>query len=360
MSDADTRSLPRIVRDHRNAFGLVLAILAALTIVVTVVPGGREVVADVSGVITASYLASAFRLAVPIAFAALGGIFSEKAGVINIGLEGLLIIGAFTAIVTLHFLPETTAIWVVWTAFGLAVLASALVALLFAVVCIEFKADQVIAGLAVWLIALGFAPFASIIVWENVNSPSFVTFSSVSIPVLSELPSIGRLFVATPPVFMLVVAVPLSWYVLNRTTFGKWIEASGEDPKTLDTAGVSVRKVRYAGVVLSGVLCGIGGAGLALNVGQFVGSGETMVDGRGWIGLTAYLIGNYNPIGAFLASFLFAGLDALQIQLQQIAGYDVSSTLIGIIPYVAVVIVLAFVGRTRMPSEAGEHYESDE
>ncbi|MFP8955377.1 ABC transporter permease [Natrialbaceae archaeon A-CW3] len=348
---------PTVTRRQGFAIG---GIIFGLLVVGLLIDGGRNIITDVTGVISTSYLASAFRLTVPIAFAAMGGIFAEKTGVINIGLEGLLIIGAFGAIASLYALTATPFGANVWLAFLLAIVASTFVALLFAIVCIEFKADQIIAGLAVWLIALGFAPFASLIIWDRTNSPSVGAFSTISIPGLSSLPGIGSLFTATPPVFLLFLAVPFSWFLLNRTTFGMWIEASGEDPKSLDTAGIDVRKVRYAGVLLSGVYCGIGGAGLALNTGQFVGSGDTMVDGRGWIGLTAYLIGNYNPVGAFLASFLFAGLDALQIQLQQIAGYTVSSTLVGIIPYVAVLVVLTFVGRTRMPSAAGEHYESDE
>ncbi len=348
---------PTVTRRQGLAIG---AILFGLLLLGFVVDGGRSLLSDVTGVVSASYLAAAFRFTVPIAFAAMGGIFAEKTGVINIGLEGLLIIGAFAAVASAWGLAATPIGANIWLAFGLAVLASTFVALLFAVVCIEFKADQIIAGLAVWLIALGFAPFASIIIWDRTNSPSVGTFPVWEVPVLADLPSLGPLFSATPPVLLLVLAVPFSWYLLNRTPFGMWIEASGEDPKALDTAGVDVRKVRYAGVLLSGVYCGIGGAGLALNTGQFVGSGDTMVDGRGWIGLTAYLIGNYNPVGAFLASFLFAGLDALQLELQQVAGFDVSATLVGIIPYVAVLVVLTFVGRTRMPSAAGEHYEADE
>lgn len=307
-------------------------------------------------IIDPGYVRTTLRYTVPIAFAGLGGIFAEKSGVINIGLEGLLIIGAFTAIVVFWWLDGTG----IWIAVLAAVLASGLAALLFAIVCIEFQADQIIAGLAVWLIALGLAPFGSIIIWETVNSPSIGTFEPVAIPVLSAIPVIGpALFRVTPPVYLLFIAVPLSWYLLNRTAFGNHLEASGEDPTTLDTAGVSVRRVRYIGVVLSGVYSGIGGAGLALNAGQFVGSGDTMVAGRGWIGITTYLIANYNPIGTFLASVFFAGLDALQYELQRV-GIEVSSTLIGMTPYVAVIIVLLFVGKTRLPSAAGEHYESEE
>ena len=160
---------------------------------------------------------------------------------------------------------------------------------------------------------------------------------------------------------LLLVAVPLSGYLLYRTRFGQWVEASGENPKALDTAGVSVNRVRYAGVLLSGVFSGIGGAGLSLgHVGLFIGSGQTMVNGKGFIAIVAYLFGNYNPYGAFGASVLFAGLDALQIRLQQLPAYDVPESLVQTIPFVTVIVVLVLVGKTRLPEAAGEHYESGE
>lgn len=334
------------------------AVIVALFLVI-LVPGVRELGVGIVSVLDASYVRSALRLTVPIAFAGMGGIFAEKSGVINIGLEGLLIVAAFSAIAVLWWLGGTTGALVL--AFLAAVAASTTVALLFAVVCIDFKADQIIAGLAVWLIALGFAPFGSIIIWETVNSPSVGTFDPLAIPVLVEIPFLGpALFRSTPPVYLLLLAVPFSWYLLNRTTFGKHLQASGEDPKTLDTAGVSVRKIRYAGVLISGVYCGLGGAGLALNAGQFIGGGETITAGRGWIGITTYLLANYNPVGAFGASVFFAGLDALQLQLQRVGGVEISSTLVGILPYVAVLVILGFVGKTRMPGAAGEHYESED
>lgn len=339
--------------------GVVAGALIVGLSLVALLPGLRVILTDIGGVFTASYVRATFRMAVPIAFAAMGGIFAEKSGVINIGLEGLMIFAAITGIAT---------IWAVgggptgmWIGFVTAVVLSGFVAFLFAIACIRYKADQIIAGLAVWLIALGLAPFLSNIIWGSRNSPSVGTLSSIHVPVLSEIPGIGpALFQTIPPVYLLYVAIPFSWVLLYKTAFGKHLRASGEDPKSLDTAGVDVRKIRYAGVILSGIYCGIGGAGLAMNVGSFVGTGDTMIDGRGWIGLTAYLIGNYNPVLASIASLFFAALTALQLEVQQLAGIDVSSTLVGIIPHVAVVVVLAFVGQTRMPSAAGEPYESED
>ena len=404
-----------------------LAVLAAFAVVVGVAflvellfPASP--VGEVIRIVNVSYVSSALRLAVPIAFAALGGIFAEKSGVINIGLEGLLIAAAFTGVAVAHWLTETpdggvavvpgaafllllvastagalgllgllgrdlretlvrlaatvgvtvllvlltvllttTAQTAVWFAFYAAVASSVLLSLLFAVVTIEYRADQIIAGLAVWLIALGAAPFGSYVLWGTINSPNVDTLSQWTVPGLVEIPAVGPvLFDANPTVFMLLVAVPLAWVALYETSFGHWVRASGENPKALDTAGVDVRRVRYAAVLLSGLLSGVGGAGLSLGqVGNFIGSGATMVDGKGWIGITAYLFGNYNPLGAFGASFLFAALDSLQFRVQQL-GYNLPSSLVETVPYVAVIVVLALVGRTRIPDAAGEHYESGE
>ena len=298
-------------------------------------------------------LAAALRLSVPIAFAALGGIFAEKSGVINIGLEGLLIVSAFGAI----YVADVTG--GVWIGFAGGVLASTLLAALFAVVTIQFRADQIIAGLAVWLIALGLAPFASQVIYGSPNTPTVATSPSVSVPVLEEIPFFGALFSASPSVYLLFAAVALSWYVFERTAFGRWIRASGENPEALDTAGVSVARVRYAAVIISGVLAGMGGAALSLDLGQFTGNGPTMVNGKGFIAIVAYLFGNYNPIGAFLSTLLFAGLDAVQTVLQ-LQGIGVPRQLIRITPFVVVIVVLALVGRTRLPEAAGEHYDTEE
>jgi simple sugar transport system permease protein len=296
-------------------------------------------------------LASALRLSVPIALAALGGIFSEKSGVINIGLEGLLIISAFAAI----YVTDVTG--GVWVGFAGGVLASVLLSALFAVVVIEYRADQIIAGLAVWLIALGLAPFASQVIYGRPNSPSVSTPGTITVPVLSDVPFFGALFDASPTVYLMLLAVALSWYTLNRTQFGRWVRASGENPKALDTAGVDVSRVRYAAVLLSGLLAGMGGAALSLDLGQFTGNGPTMVNGKGFIAIVAYLFGNYNPVGAFLSTLLFAGLDAMQTALQ-LQNIGVPNQLIRVLPFVTVIVVLALVGRTRIPAAAGEYYDT--
>ncbi len=358
-------------RLQQAVIGVVL--LAVLGLVAAGLLAPQSDAGRLFAVLTAdSTLAATLRLSVPIAFAALGGIFAEKSGVINIGLEGLLIIAAFTGI---WATDVTGSVW-----YGLlgGVVASTLLAGLFAIVCIEFRADQIIAGLAVWLIALGLAPFLSSVIYGSKNTVSvdtFPTLPEMGIPVLSDavtapipvvgvapvdIPFFGALFDASPPVYLMLLAVALSWYTLHRTAFGRWVEASGENPKALDTAGVNVHRVRYAAVLLSGVLAGVGGAALALGVGQFTGNGPTMVNGKGFIAIVAYLFGNYHPVGALGSTMLFAGLDATQLTLQARDVFQVPTELVRTIPYVTVIVVLALFGRTRIPSAGGEHYESGE
>jgi simple sugar transport system permease protein len=180
------------------------------------------------------------------------------------------------------------------------------------------------------------------------------------VPALSEIPYVGTIFFNTSPlVWLTFLLVALSWYVLYYTRYGYWVQAAGENPEALDTAGVDVNRVRYATTIFSGAIAGFGGAVLAVGITtSFVGGGLTMVDGRGWIAIVAYLFGNYNPVGAFLAAILFGGANMFQVQLQTV-GIDLSSTLTGLLPYVIVLVVLTLYGTTQMPSEVGESYESE-
>jgi simple sugar transport system permease protein len=306
---------------------------------------------------------AAVRISVPIALAAIGGLYSEKSGVFNIGLEGFLIFGAFSAIATAFLVGGGTDVSQVdlWIGLLVAAVVTTLLAGVFAVITIRYKANQIVAGLAVWFVALGFAPFAASVIWDNINSPSIGTLEDYAIPLLSEIPLVGDvIFEANPIVLFTLAIVALTWYVLYFTKYGYWVQAAGENPEALATAGVSVNRVRYGSVLLSGSLCGLGGAMLSIGVAaQFIGQGVTMVNGRGWIAITAYLFGNYNPFSTFLAALLFGGVDAFQIRLQNL-GFGIPSNLIELFPFVAVLVVLLFVSGTRMPSAAGEPFETEE
>ncbi|MEZ3144461.1 ABC transporter permease [Halobaculum sp. MBLA0143] len=334
--------------------GLFVAAVVAVTLVFGLAVPSSLPGAVVAILLSEGTLAATLRRTVPIAFAALGGIFAEKSGVINIGLEGLLIISAFVAAAGAHFTGS------VWLGLVAGVVASMLLALLFAVACIEFRADQIIAGLAIWLIALGLAPFASVVIFGSKNTPTIDSFGTLTLPVLSEIPVLGALFDASPTVYLLFVAVVGSWWLLNRTTFGRWVRASGENPEALDTAGVDVARVRYAAVLLSGFLAGVGGAALSISLRAFTGNGPTMVNGRGFIAIVAYLFGNYDPIGALLSTMLFTSLTQLQLELQASGVLAVPGSVVRTIPFLTVIVVLALFGKTRIPAAAGDHFESGE
>ena len=342
----------------------VVGALVALVAIRVTAPAGSAAEQSVDAVLDTGYGSAVLRVSVPIAFAAMGGIFAEKTGIINIGIEGFLILSALSSVVAVTVLTDAglgtgTALWL---AFLVGIVVSVLTSAVFAVFVIRYRADQVIAGLAVWLISLGVAPFVSLVLFESVNSPSVGTFGTWRIPLLADLPALGPvLFDASPMVYLMLVTAPVCWYTLRYTPLGRHIRACGENPRALDTAGVSVRRTRYVGVLLSGILCGVGGAGFTLGqLGRFVGAGETSIGGRGFLGIVAYLFGNYNPLSSLGGAMLFASFDSLQLRLQQIGELDVPQPLFRVLPFIVVILVLMFVGRTRIPAVLGEPYDDEE
>ena len=351
MSVVDYTSNQRV-----RLWGLVLVALSAIAgvaVVVFDVPLGR--------IFTVGFINRTLLAASPIALAAIGGLYAEKSGVFNIGLEGFMIFGAITAAATMYAVGGTSPTQPhIWLAIAIVVAFTMLLTVFYAVLLIRYKADQIVAGLAIWFMGLGFAPFAATLLWETVRSPGLASINHYAVPYLVEIPAVGPiLFSQSPLVVLTLVLVIASWVFLYRTRYGYWIQAAGDNPKALDTAGVDVNRVRYATVIFSGAMAGLGGAVLLAHAGNFIGTGDTMVDGRGWIAIVAYLFGNYNPIGAALAALLFGGLDMLQVQFQT-ADIAVSGRLMGLAPYVGVIIVLTVWGKTRMPSSVGEPYEKEE
>ncbi|USZ67926.1 ABC transporter permease [Halorussus salilacus] len=315
----------------------------------------------VAALFTVGFVERSLQAATPIALAAVGGLYAEKSGVFNIGLEGFMIFGAVNAAAVVALLggesPTQADLWVAMLA---AVVIGLAYTLVFAVLTIRYKADQIVAGLAVWFLGLGFGPFTAALLWGSRNSGRLVSVDDVTVPVLAEIPVVGPiLFDTSPLVVLTALSVGVAWVVLYRTRYGYWLQAAGENPEALDTAGVSVTRVRYAAVLFSGAMAALGGAVLLAHSGSFTGTGDTMVNGRGWIAIVAYLFGNYNPLGAGAAALLFGGLDMLQIQFQT-AGIELPNRLVNLFPYAAVVVVLSVWGSTRMPAAVGESYESEE
>jgi ABC-type uncharacterized transport system permease subunit len=303
-------------------------------------------------IINLSLLASMIRLSTPLILAALGGMYSERGGVINIALEGIMLAGAFTAAAVTVFTHNP------WVGLMAAAVAGLLVALIHAVASIEFNADQVVVGTAINILFLGVPALVSGALFESTGStpqlPREQTLPDWNIPVIDNIPVLGQLLSGHKPiVYIALAAVPVSYYVLFRTRFGLRLRAVGENPEAADTAGVSVSRMRYAGVLLSGLLAGIGGA--YLSIGQNSLFTRNMTAGRGFIALAALIFGKWHPVGAFLACLLFGFADAIAIRMQGVV--DIPVQFIQIIPYVLTLVVLAgFIGRATPPRAIGTPY----
>ena len=210
----------------------------------------------------APILQSTIRQATPLIFAALGGLFSERSGVVNIGLEGLMLMSAFAGVVGAHF--SGSAFVGLFTGLG----AGLLFALIHALMCVTFEADQIISGTAINLLALGGTGFLMVMIFgSGGNFPPVAPFEPVAIPLLSDIPVIGKaLFDQSILVYLMYILVPVTWFVVYRTPFGLRLRATGEVPEAVDTAGVSVTRMRYYGVALSGILAALGGVYLSMGV----------------------------------------------------------------------------------------------
>ncbi len=306
----------------------------------------------ITDIINLSLLASMVRLLTPLILAALGGMYSERGGVINIALEGIMLAGAFTAAAVTE---RTGNPWI-----GLVAAAGAglLVALIHAVASIEFKADQVVVGTAINILFLGVPALVSGAIYASTGStpslPRDQTLPDWNIPLIEKIPVINVIISGHKPIVYLAFAlVPISYYVLFRTRFGLRLRAVGENPEAADTAGVSVARMRYAGVLLSGLLAALGGA--YLSIGQNSLFTRNMTAGRGFIALAALILGKWHPVGAFLACLLFGIAEAISIRMQGVVNIPVQW--IQIIPYVLTLVVLAgFIGRATPPRAIGTPY----
>ena len=291
---------------------------------------------------------SSIRLATPLIFAALGGMFSERSGVINIALEGLMLAGAFTAAVTtLQFQNPY-----VGMLFG--AIAGGVMALVYATACIKFQADQVVAGMAINFLMIGLPALISGALYDSTGSTPQIDKAHLLPELFNNRISIASIFV-----FLLI---PVCWYVLYKTPFGLRLRATGENPAAADAAGVNVVRLRYTAVVISGLLAGIGGA--YLSTGQSSLFTRNMTAGRGFIALAALILAKWRPVPVMVACLFFGFTEALAIQMQGVikmpSGEEVPVQFIQMIPYILTIIVLAgFIGLSRAPKALGLPYRKE-
>jgi general nucleoside transport system permease protein len=315
--------------------------------------GTRSDVASLDQVfVWSALIAATLRAATPLTFAALGGLISERSGVVNIGLEGMMLMGAFFGFLGADKLGSWE--WGIVTG----VTAGAALALVHAFISIHLRADQIVSGFAVNFLALGITGYFFIEVYTDQGTPGDVSnIPTISLPGIRDLdfvgPAIGRMHLLIWVALILVVLVHL---ILFRTPAGLRLRAVGEHPKAADTLGISVYAVRYIAVVLSGALAGLGGVYLSNGITHSFN--ENLSAGRGFIALAAVIFGRWRPLGAFVACLLFGFTEALALRLPGAYGEDAAwTTLFRALPYVVTLVVVAgVVGRSIPPAAVGRPY----
>ncbi len=285
-------------------------------------------------------LAATLRYATPLTLAALGGMFSERSGVVNIALEGLMVAGAFFAIAG----SAMTGSWIAGLIIG--ILAGAALSLIHAVASVTLRADQIISGTALILLAMGLVNFLNTTMYGAQGTPPDIS-RVPSIP--QGVPVIGGLSLLIGLMFALIAGAA---FVLFKTPFGLHLRAVGEHPKAADTVGINVIKMRYTAVIISGAFAGLAGAYLSFDVGSY---NENMIGGKGFIALAALIFGKWKPWGVFAASLLFGFAQAFGDRLQN--QFQISPELVTALPYIITIIALAgFIGKSVAPAAIGKPY----
>lgn len=313
-----------------------------------------------------STLDATIRLSTPLLLACLAGLYSERAGVFDIGLEGKMLAAAFGAAAVA---AVTNSVWLGLLA-GVGV--SLATATLQGAAAITLKGNQLIAGVAINMLAAGLTTFLGI-QWfaQGGRTPQLTAdgrFGSIELPFASELsgvPLLGPIYADLISghnllVYIAFIAVPITWFVLFRTRFGLRLRAVGENPKAVDTAGISVIALRYQAVLITGLLCGLAGA--FFSIAQGSGFGNNMTAGKGFIALAALIFAKWKPVPAMFTCLLFGFLDALQIRLQntEILGITVPVQAIQALPYILTVVLLAgFIGKAVGPKAGGVPYTKE-
>jgi general nucleoside transport system permease protein len=301
-------------------------------------------------VVWSALFASMLRFATPLVFGALGGMFSERSGVVNVGLEGMMLMGAFFGIMGADKLDS----WFLGLLVGIA--SGGAMALLHAIWSVHLRADQIISGFAINFLALGLTGYLFIDIYGQEGTPTDIpSIPNVRLSFLDGVPFFGDIFGnLNLMIWIALILVPLSWLVLFKTPLGLRIRAVGEHPRAADTVGIDVYRIRYGAVIASGMLAAAGGAYLSIG---FVNSfNENMTAGRGFIALAAVIFGNWRPFGAAAACLLFGFSSALAQRLPEYS--DSAAVLFQALPYVLTLIAVAgVIGRSIPPAADGRPYQ---
>lgn len=310
-------------------------------------------------ILTASVAAGAIRLATPYIFAAIGETFGQRSGVLNLGVDGIMLMGAFFSFFTVFKIQENegSVALSLLAGFIVALLVGIIMGLAMAFISVTLKAEQGISGIGVYLFGLG---MSELLFQEWIGTPKSVTgFQRIYIPFLSDIPIIGEIFFQhNLLVYLAFALVPIAAFIMNRTTFGLMIRAVGQNPEAADAMGVNVTRVRYMTVTIGGALAGLAGASLSialLNVFQ-----QNLTAGQGFIAVALVYFGGWRPVGVMLGALLFSFVNALQLQIGVI-GLDIPSEFAVMAPYVITIIALVFASRrTEQPTALTKPFDRGE
>nr|WP_285852195.1 ABC transporter permease [Robertmurraya korlensis] len=297
--------------------------------------------------------------AAPLIFTALGGNFSERSGIVNIGLEGLMVIGAFTAIVFNLAFDQTLGNLTPWISLLVAMVVGALLSVLHAVASITFRADQTVSGVAINLLAVGAALFLVKLFYGKGQTDIIQKgFSKIDIPVLSDIPVLGKLFFSNTyyTSFVAIIVAFIAWFVMFKTPFGLRLRAVGEHPMAADTMGINVTRMRYIGVIISGALGGIGGGVYAQSISSDFS--HATISGQGFMALAALIFGKWHPLGAMGAALFFGFAQSLSIIGSSLPLLEnIPNVYLLIAPYILTILALTgFIGRAEGPKALGTPY----
>jgi len=299
-------------------------------------------------------LSATIGMSTPFLLAALGEAYAERSGILNLGIEGIMLLGAVIGYIGARAFNN------LWIGVFLAILVGGLMGIFMGFLSISIRANQVISGLMIGIFCTGTSIFIhKVTVGITLEAPRVETFKPVHIPVLSEIPIVGPiLFMQDPMALLTLILVPIAYIILFKTDLGLKIRAVGENPKAADTLGVNVYIIRYVCIVFAGMLAGMAGAYLPLaRVGMFT---EGMTAGRGWIALAIVIFGRWDPWKILIGCFLFGGADALQLRLQT-GGFGIPSEFLLMLPYILTIALLVFVYKgAGAPAALGISYKREE
>lgn len=296
-------------------------------------------------------LASAIRLATPYLYASIGEAFSQTSGVVNLGVDGIMLVGGFTGFYITLISGNP------WLGLLAAAIAGVLMGLLMSLISVTLKAEQGISGIGLYMFGLG---LSSLLFKELVGTVKTVEgLPPVRLPVLGEIPILGDIFFnQSLVVYTAFMLVPLAWWVLDKTTLGLKIKSVGQNPAAADTLGVSVDRIRYFSVCLGSMLAGLAGASLSLSLVNLFQ--ENLTAGQGFIAVALVYFGGWRPLGILLGALLFSSVNALQLWLQ-VLGSDIQSDVLVMLPYLMTIAALAVaVNRARQPAALNKPFERGE